>query len=208
MLALLLAAHLYTVKPGDTLFGIVGNNWPAVCDQNHLENCNLIYPGEVLNVQQGAATVSYSVASSDSDNGVSDRVSHYQSSPSGSLSCSGLESLWMAAGGNYGVAFIAAEIAMAESGGNQYATGPNGERGYWQINPDHGYLATYDAYGNARAAISISSNGADWSAWTTYTSGAYIGRCLYGVNGADRLMGHSVSGLCRNHGRDYSQSMF
>jgi lysozyme-like protein len=95
----------------------------------------------------------------------------------GHLSCRGLESLWESAGGNSGSAFLAAEIAMAESGGNQYATGPAGERGYWQIHPDHGALSTYDPYGNARAAVIISDNGRNWSPWTTYTHGLYAGKC-------------------------------
>ena len=70
---------------------------------------------------------------------------------SGTLGCSELEELWEAAGGSQGEAFTAAEIAMAESGGNQYATGTVGERGYWQINPDHGSLSTYDPMGNAKS---------------------------------------------------------
>jgi LysM repeat protein len=98
--------------------------------------------------------------------------------PSGNLSCSGLERLWDAAGGNPAHAFIAAEIAMAESGGRQYAHSPTNDFGYWQINGIHGSsMATYDPLGNARAAISISGDGTHWSPWTTYTSGAYQGRC-------------------------------
>ena len=96
---------------------------------------------------------------------------------SGTLSCSGLEQLWESAGGNPADAFMAAEIAMAESGGNQYAHSPTDDFGYWQINVSNGALATYDAYGNARAAITISHDGTDWYPWTTYTSGAYAGRC-------------------------------
>jgi hypothetical protein len=72
---------------------------------------------------------------------------------------------------------MAASIAMAESGGQQYATGTVGERGYWQINPNHGSLSTYDPLGNAKAAVIISADGTDWTPWTTFTSGAYIGRC-------------------------------
>ena len=45
---------------------------------------------------------------------------------------------------------MAAWIAMAESSGRQFATGAAGERGYWQIH---------------------------WTPWTTFTSGAYRGRC-------------------------------
>jgi len=95
----------------------------------------------------------------------------------GTLGCSGLERLWEAAGGSPAHAFIAAEIAMAESGGNQYAHSPTNDFGYWQINGSNGALATYDAFGNARAAIILSQNGTDWGPWTTYTSGAYAGRC-------------------------------
>ena len=97
--------------------------------------------------------------------------------PSGTIHCRGLEKLWYLAGGNPGDEQTAASIAMAESSGQQYATGKAGERGYWQINPDHGSLSTYDALGNARAAVKISGDGSNWSPWTTFTSGAYAGRC-------------------------------
>jgi LysM repeat protein len=185
MIGLLLAVHMYTVKPGDTLSGIVGNRWQTVCEENRLADCNLIYPGQKLSISGGRLTAyvtSTGDGDSDSDDSparVSSGLSDHVSSPAGSLGCSGLESLWDSAGGNPGAAFIAAEIAMAESGGQQFATGPNGEEGYWQINPVNGSLATYNAYGNARAAIILSGNGANWSPWTTYTSGAYIGRCLW-----------------------------
>ncbi len=97
--------------------------------------------------------------------------------PHGNLSCSGLERLWDAAGGNPAHAIMAAEIAMAESGGRQYAHSPTNDFGYWQINASNGSLATYNALGNARSAIILSHNGTNWSPWTTYSSGAYQGRC-------------------------------
>jgi LysM repeat protein len=96
---------------------------------------------------------------------------------SGTLGCSGLEQLWDAAGGNPSHAFMAAEIAMAESGGEQYALSPTDDFGYWQINASNGSLATYNALGNARSAIILSDNGTNWSPWTTYTAGLYVGRC-------------------------------
>jgi LysM repeat protein len=96
---------------------------------------------------------------------------------SGTLGCSGLEQLWDAAGGNPSHAFMAAEIAMAESGGDQYALSPTDDFGYWQINASNGSLATYSALGNARSAIILSDNGTNWSPWTTYTAGLYVGRC-------------------------------
>ena len=99
----------------------------------------------------------------------------------GTLSCHGLEALWESAGGSSAAAFTAAEIAMAESGGRQYASlnNTNGttDRGYWQINSIHGSLSTYDAAGNARAAVRLSGNGTDWSPWVTYNTGAYQGKC-------------------------------
>jgi hypothetical protein len=96
---------------------------------------------------------------------------------SGTLGCSGLEQLWDSAGGDPADAFMAAEIAMAESGGNQYALSPTDDYGYWQINASNGALATFNAYGNARSAITLSDDGTNWDAWTTYTEGLYAGKC-------------------------------
>jgi len=104
-------------------------------------------------------------------------ASHSGSGLSGTLGCSGLEELWDAAGGNPSHAFMAAEIAMAESGGNQYALSPTDDFGYWQINASNGALATYNALGNAKSAIILSDDGTNWSPWTTYTAGLYVGRC-------------------------------
>jgi hypothetical protein len=99
----------------------------------------------------------------------------------GTLSCSRLEALWESAGGSPGTAFMAAEIATAESSGRQYATDNDGngtvDRGYWQINSIHGALSTYDPAGNARAAIELSGDGTNWSPWVTYNTGAYQGQC-------------------------------
>jgi LysM repeat protein len=165
-----LSGGTYTVQPGNTLSGIAqqvyGNSslWRTIYDANLTvigNDPNLIRPGEVLTIP--AYQPKHAAVTTDA--------------LSGTLSCAGLRDLWDAAGGRTSAAFIASEIAEAESGGQQYATGPVGERGYWQINPDHGSLSTYDPMGNAKAAIIISDDGTDWTAWTTYTSGAYIGRC-------------------------------
>lgn len=88
-----------------------------------------------------------------------------------------LEAIWIANGGSAAAAPIAAAVAMAESGGgaNSFNNNSNGtqDRGLWQINTVHGSQSTFDPNANARAAIAISNNGSDWSAWTTFTSGAY-----------------------------------
>lgn len=100
---------------------------------------------------------------------------------SGSLSCAQLEALWQEAGGSPSAAFTAAEVARAESGGRQYATDNNSngstDRGYWQINSTWGAESTYDALGNAKAAVAISDDGTNWSPWVTYQHGAQNGQC-------------------------------
>ena len=173
-------ARHYTVRPGDTLSSIAqrfyGNpaDWRGLYQANRsvIHNPNVIVPGEVLNVPyQLPASGSMTSAPAGS------AVLTTSASLSGTLSCPGLEELWEQGGGSHAEAFMAAEIAMAESSGQQFATGAAGERGYWQINPDHGSLSTYDPLGNAKAAVIISDDGANWTPWTTFTSGAYIGRC-------------------------------
>jgi LysM repeat protein len=169
----------YTVRPGDTLSSIAqrfyGNpaDWRGLYQANRsvIHNPDAIYPGEVLNVPYQLRASSTTSAPARST------VLTTSASLSGTLSCPGLEELWEQAGGSNAQAFMAAEIAMAESSGQQFATGAAGERGYWQINPDHGSLSTYDPLGNAKAAVIISGDGTNWTPWTTFTSGAYQGRC-------------------------------
>jgi LysM repeat protein len=169
----------YTVKPGDTLSSIAQRfygspaDWPWLYQVNKsvVRNPNLIYPGQVLNVPYEPP------ASSTTHDPAGSAVLTTSAALSGTLGCPGLEELWEEAGGSDAQAVTAASIAMAESSGQQYATGAAGERGYWQINPDHGSLSTYDPLGNAQAAVIISGDGTNWTPWTTYTSGAYLGRC-------------------------------
>ena len=191
------------MRTGDTLSGITQRfygkdaNWRSLyaANQSKIRNPDLIYVGEELRLprhlpapaavpaQSSASTTGYTPrhASSGEAAGTSSHAAVSTAATttnlSGTLSCSGLEALWVEAGGSAAVEVTAASIAMAESGGNQFATGTVGERGYWQINPVNGSLSTYDPYGNARAAVIMSGNGSNWSPWTTYTSGAYAGRC-------------------------------
>jgi LysM repeat protein len=193
----------YTVRAGDTLSGIAErfyhnpNDWRWIYDANEsaIRNPNMIYAGEVLLVPahapgKHAAAYGPRHAKSAPRHGASVSTTkmtsgHPSADPgrkrppalSGTLGCSGLEELWDEAGGNPDDAFMAAEIAMAESGGNQYALSPTDDYGYWQINIVNGALATFNALGNARSAVIISQDGTDWYPWTTYTSGAYIDRC-------------------------------
>jgi LysM repeat protein len=199
------AARSYTVRAGDTLSGIAqrfygsADDWHGLFAANHAEisDPSLIYVGQQLRLPRhlpaGISTTAYtprhasSAAASSSapasstggsSTGAGDASqAAMTTSLSGTLSCTGLEQLWLDAGGSPAAEVTAASIAMAESGGNQFATGTVGERGYWQINPVNGALSTYDPYGNARAAVIMSADGTNWSPWTTFTSGAYLGRC-------------------------------
>ena len=195
----------YTVQSGNTLSGITQRfygkdaNWRSLYAANEaaISNPNMIYVGEELRLPRhlpapaavpaatpasggSTHTTAYTPrhASSSAASGTSsDASTTTTTNLAGTLSCNGLEALWVSAGGSAAAEVTAASIAMAESGGNQFATGTVGERGYWQINPVNGALSTYDPYGNARAAVIMSADGSNWSPWTTYTSGAYAGRC-------------------------------
>jgi LysM repeat protein len=176
------ATRHYTVQAGDTLSTIAqkfyGNpaRWTWLFDANRpvIKNPDVILAGEVLSVPFTAP------ARSQGSQGPAPAMPTTLTTSttlSGTLSCNGLEELWEQAGGSHAEAFMAAEIAMAESSGQQFATGPFGERGYWQINPNHGSLSTYDPLGNAKSAIIISDDGTNWHPWTTFLTGAYQGKC-------------------------------
>jgi len=176
------ASRSYVVQPGDTLSAIsqriygtpADALWIYKVNMSEISNPNLIYPGQVLSIPYDPP----SSAVTDVPEVAHEAVTTATVALSGTLGCTGLEELWEEAGGSPGEAVMAASIAMAESSGQQYATGGVGERGYWQINPNHGpVLSTYDPLGNAKAAVVISDDGTDWTPWTTYTSGAYLGRC-------------------------------
>ena len=180
------ASSTYTVRSGDTLSEIAakfyGNparwTWIYAANRAKIHNPNSIYVGEKLTIPNHAPTGTASYSAKHAKKPATTVLTSSASKLSGNLGCSGLEALWVAAGGAKSHAFIAAEIAMAESGGRQYAHSPTNDFGYWQINGGHGpALATYNPIGNARAAIAISGNGSHWGAWTTYVTGAYRGRC-------------------------------
>jgi LysM repeat protein len=180
------ASRTYTVRSGDTLSEIAakfyGNparwTWIYAANRAKIHNPNSIYVGEKLTIPNHAPTGTASYSAKHAKKPATTVLTSSASKLSGNLGCSGLEALWVAAGGARSHAFIAAEIAMAESGGRQFAHSPTNDFGYWQINGGHGpALATYNPIGNARAAIAISGNGSSWRPWTTYVTGAYRGRC-------------------------------
>jgi LysM repeat protein len=170
----------YRVRPGDSLSRISEHyygayrDWPTIYNANRsrVHNPDLILAGWTLiiprHVTATAPLVRATPHRSSRGGGRGGVTVTGRTSLSGTLSYAGLERLWESAGGPVWAAPTAACIAEHESGGRQYATGGAGERGYWQIHPDHGALSTYNAFGNARAAVIISSGGRNWSPWTTH----------------------------------------
>jgi cell wall-associated NlpC family hydrolase len=177
------------------------NDWTGIWEANRREigpNPNIIEAGQSLKLactdppsllKYGSVEVTHAGHVAHTEHVGSERSQHVSAAPSavavtsgpatsgGDYSCSALEGLWEEAGGSSGAAFMAAEIATAESGGNPNAESPTDDFGLWQINGSHGSMATLNPLGNARAAVSISGDGSNWGPWTTYTSGAYQGKC-------------------------------
>lgn len=115
----------------------------------------------------------------------------------------GLEALWALAGGDAADADVASAVALAESKGDPDAldntsspgqpnykppsgnASPEFSVGLWQINwlahPNYDVSELPNPLYNATAAVEISNGGADFSAWSTYTSGAYQQYLVGGV---------------------------
>jgi LysM repeat protein len=179
----------YVVQSGDTLYNIAarfcgnGADYPRLAAASGIANPNIIYKGQriVLACNGASSSGSAQAAEREPDGDADDTTTTGSVAANGQAnipgtvpsvySYFGLEQLWSAAGGAYGERGVAACIAEAESGGRVWATGAHGERGLWQISPGHGSLSSYDPYINAQAAVAISANGRNWSAWTT------AGRC-------------------------------
>jgi cell wall-associated NlpC family hydrolase len=182
-----LEALKYLVRPGDTLEsiarrmggGTAGWPWLYQANRSRISDPGQIFPGQLLTIPYATSSgdAVHPMATGAPTRTVPAKTTQARTAKAGTLGCADLETLWERAGGPPSSARIAASIAMAESSGRQYATGGAGERGYWQINPDHGSLSTYDPLANAHAAVILSGKGTNWSAWTTYTSGVYAGRC-------------------------------
>lgn len=195
----------YSVRSGDTLAKIADrfyhnpNDWQFLFHENEktVSNPDVIFVGQRLFipatapanftltnytpkhakpaqpvVRTVAATTQHTA--SHSSGGAADGAAKVVG---GKYSCSALEQLWKQAGGSSAHAFMAAEIAMAESGGNPNAISPTNDFGLWQINGSNGALATLNPLQNAKSAITLSNNGTNWGPWTTYHSGAYSGKC-------------------------------
>jgi Lysozyme like domain len=104
-------------------------------------------------------------------------VQHQLPPAKGHYSDAQLRALWIAAGGDPSKAAVAACIATHESSGDPGVTSPNPgggtNVGLWQLDTPGGKGAGFSVaqlkvpLTNARVAVRGSSNGTDWSAWST-----------------------------------------
>jgi len=179
----------YRVRAGDTLSKIANayfhnDDWQYLYHVNDktISDPNVLSVGQKLSIP-ASAPAHYELSGYEArhakpaGSATATTTAVVQSAPQARYSCSGLEQLWEQAGGNAADALMAAEIAMAESGGNPNAESPTADFGLWQINASHGALATLNPFGNAQSAVILSGNGTNWGPWTTYHSGAYVGKC-------------------------------
>jgi LysM repeat protein len=194
-----MTARTYAVRPGDTLSSIAercygtADDWTALYHANtaRISDPDLIYSGQVLTVPaEPTALTAYAAGTDSGVHAAASEEAHRATVAGepgavasdtawrgGPYGCAALEGLWDKAGGSPGQARTAAEIALAESGGNPDAVSPTNDYGLWQVNASNGSLATLNPRANARSAVVISRDGADWSAWTTYRDGGFEGRC-------------------------------
>lgn len=96
-------------------------------------------------------------------------------------SCSALESLWENAGGPASAAFVAAEVARAESAGNPTAvdndSNGSADYGLWQINSiNGGGPGSFNPSTNASQAVGLYDQ-YGFKPWVTYNSGTEVGKC-------------------------------
>lgn len=104
----------------------------------------------------------------------------------GTYNQASLQALWTANGGAASTAFEAAQVALAESGGNAAVTSGNPDGGtnvgLWQLDTKgvgSGYTVAQlqDPDTNARITVLATANGTNWSQWadSVVVNGVYVG---------------------------------
>ena len=172
-----LAARTGSVQGGDPVAGIaqrfsgqpVAWSWLYQVNRAEITGPGLISPGQVL---AGPSDPPAGVTAHRAPAGApAYRPRHAAAAPrppapaqGGTFSYAALEQLWVAEGGNPADEAFAACIAEHESGGNPGAISPTSDYGLWQ---EHDDPAALNPVVSARTAVQMSSDGTDWSAWTT-----------------------------------------
>jgi len=172
-----LAARTYTVQTADPVEGIahwfygrpIAWSWLYQVNRAEITGPGLISPGQVL---PGLSDPPAGFTAHRAPAGApAYRPRHAAAAPrppapaqGRTFSYAALEQLWVTEGGNPADEAFAACIAEHESGGNPGAISPTSDYGLWQ---EHDDPAALNPVVSARAAVRMSSDGTDWSAWTT-----------------------------------------
>lgn len=179
----------YTVKEGDYLAGISGRycgtegDYMSLAAASGIKDPDLIFPKELVKLacHHAYAAVAAAIAQQPVQQAQQPVQHTQQSTPSpassqpsqpvltslsGTLSFSGLEALWVAAGGPADAEYDAATVAECESGGQQYAHNPSGADGYWQILGEVVAGDIFDPMVNAENAVSkFEASGDTFAQW-------------------------------------------
>jgi LysM repeat protein len=162
----------YVVKPGDTLSRIAPDNWAEVAAGNGIENPDLIFVGQVidLSLTAPAASVSSSVSSDSSDDSSSDSSSSDSSSDDSSSESAA------PAPTSSGGSGVWDQLADCESGGNWAANTGNGysgglqfSQGTWEANGGSGSPANASREQQIAVAENVQAS-QGWGAWPACSS--------------------------------------
>lgn len=161
---------LYTVKPGDTLSRIAPDNWREVAAGNGIENPDLIFVGQVIDLSQTAAAPAVSSSSSDDGSGGSSESESWESESEES-SAPAPEPEAAPAQSSGGGSGVWDQLAECESGGNWSANTGNGysgglqfAQGTWEANGGTGSPADASREEQIRVAENVQAS-QGWGAW-------------------------------------------
>jgi LysM repeat protein len=165
----------YVVKPGDTLSRIAPDNWAEVAAGNGIENPDLIFVGQVIDLSLTAPAVSASSDSSGDSSSDDSSVSSDSSSDDSSSDSSSSESAAPAPSSSGGSG-VWDQLADCESGGNWSANTGNGysgglqfSQGTWEANGGSGSPANASREEQIRVAENVQAS-QGWGAWPACSS--------------------------------------
>jgi LysM repeat protein len=174
------ASTTHVVQPGDTLSRIAPDNWREVAAGNGIENPDLIFVGQVIDLSRTASAASTWSGSSDddsSDDSVSESTGSESSdsseSSSSESSSSGSSAPAPTSSGGSGVWD---QLAECESGGNWSSDTGNGSsgglqfaQGTWEANGGTGSPANASREEQIRVAENVQAS-QGWGAWPACSS--------------------------------------
>ena len=158
------AASAYTVQPGDTLSRIAPDNWREVAAGNGIDNPDLIFVGQVIDLDATAPAPAYqsSPSSSDDSSSQAESAPAPEAAPAAESSGSG-SGVWD-------------RLAQCESGGdwsintgNGYYGGLQFSQGSWEAAGGSGSPANASREEQIRVAENLQSM-QGWGAWPSCSS--------------------------------------